>query len=153
MLAQPPTDAGTLEKIWSIFGSPAEPMSMLEKRAREIMPGTDLILWEGDAATFEFSYVSPHAEKLLGHPATRWTTEPTFWADTVVHPEDRNDAIAFCALATGQSRDHDFVYRGVRPDGGVVWLHDVVQVIVGPKGIPVRLRGIMLDVTDQVEGR
>lgn len=151
MLAQPPTDTGTLDRIWKIFGSPSDPMPALEERAKELLPGVDLILWEGDAATFEFSYVSPVAAKVLGHLPERWTSEPTFWADTVVHAEDRSDAIAFCAVATGQGRDHDFLYRAVRPDGSVAWLHDVVQVIKGARGVAVKLRGIMLDVTDQIQ--
>jgi PAS domain S-box-containing protein len=147
MLAQPRTDAPTLQKIWSIFGSPSDPMLALEARAREILPDLPLILWEGDAATFHFAYVSPQAEALLGYPARRWTEEPTFWADIVVHPGDRNDAVAFCAVATGQCRDHDFVYRARTADGRVVWLHDVVRVIRGARDIPERLRGVMLDVT------
>jgi PAS domain S-box-containing protein len=126
-------------------------MPDLEARAARFLPNQRAIVWEGDAATFQFTFVSRSAEDVLGYPASRWTTEPTFWADIVVHPRDRNDAIAYCALATGQGRDHDFVYRAVAADGRVVWLHDVVRVVMGPKGVAQRLRGIMLDVTEAIE--
>lgn len=123
-------------------------MPELDRRAHELLPGKPLIVWEGDAATFRFSYVSGgDAEELLGHPADRWTEEPGFWAQTVVHPEDRDEAIAFCALATGKCEDHDFVYRARTADGRTVWLHDVVTVVRGARGVAERLRGVMLDVT------
>lgn len=137
--------------VATVFGRADEPMSSVEQRARQILAGRNAIVWEGDATTFQFSYVGAAAESVLGYPRVRWTDEPTFWGDTVVHPEDRDEAIAFCALATGNCRDHDFVYRAVAADGRVVWLHDIVKVIPGKKGIPERLRGIMLDITAELE--
>ena len=74
-----------------------------------------------------------------------------FWADTVLHPDDRRDAIAFCALATGQCRDHEFEYRARAADGSIRWLYDVVKVVRGPRGLPSRLRGLMVDVTRRKE--
>jgi len=139
--------------VQEIFGSGADPMDDVERRARRALADRRPIVWEGDATTFQFSYVSPAAEDVLGYPRRRWTGEPTFWGDIVVHPEDRDDAIAYCALATGKCQDHDFVYRAVAADGRVVWLHDIVKVIPGAKGIPERLRGIMIDITAEVEGR
>lgn len=138
-------------RVSEVFGSPQESMDTVEQRAEQILADRRAIVWEGDAATFQFSYVGRAAEHLLGYPRRRWTDEPTFWGDTVVHPSDRDEAIAFCAIATGKCQDHDFVYRAVRADGSVVWLHDIVQVIKGSKGVAERLRGIMIDVTDQVE--
>lgn len=135
--------------VQKVFGSPSEPIDSLEQRAAEILSDRRTIVWEGDAQTFQFSYVGGQAEEILGYPRRRWTDEPAFWAETVVHPEDRDEAVAFCALATGKCQDHDFVYRAVRPDGSVVWLHDIVQVIRGRKGVPERLRGVMIDITDE----
>lgn len=123
-------------------------MDVVADRARKLFPNTPVIAWEGDAQTFQFSYVSDTAEHLLGYPRQRWVKEPTFWADTVVHPEDRNDAIAFCALATGKCEDHDFVYRATTADGRTVLLHDVVRVVGGELGVASRLRGIMIPIED-----
>jgi PAS domain S-box-containing protein len=137
--------------VSAVFGSSRESMDLLEERANLLLADRRAIVWEGDASTFQFSYVGRQAEELLGYPRRRWTDEPAFWAETVVHPEDRDEAVAFCALATGKCQDHDFVYRAVRPDGSVVWLHDIVQVIKGKKGIPERLRGVMIDVTPELQ--
>lgn len=140
-------DPALASRLNYVFGRFSDPMSLVEQRAQELAP-MRVIVWEGDPATFEFSYVGKSAEDILGYPAKRWTTEPTFWADTVVHEEDRGEAIAYCALATGKCKDHDFVYRAIAEDGSVVWLHDVVRVCVGPRNVADRLRGIMIDITD-----
>lgn len=66
-----------------------------------------------------------------------------------MHEEDRNDAIAFCALATGNCQDHDFVYRAVKSNGEIIWLHDLVKVIKGPRGVAERLRGVMIELAEQ----
>jgi PAS domain-containing protein len=65
----------------------------------------------------------------------------------VLHPEDRASAIAYCALATGQCRDHEFEYRAIGTNGQVRWLYDIVKVVLGSKGVPRLLRGLMIDVT------
>ena len=136
------------EKAASIFGADDDPMVLIEHRAKQLLPDQRHIVWEGDAQTFQFTFVGGAAEEILGHPASRWTTEPTFWADIVVHPEDRNDAIAFCALATGKGADHDFQYRALCADGRTVRLHDVVKVVKGARGVAERLRGIMIEIPD-----
>ena len=69
-----------------------------------------------------------------------------------MHPDDRDDAIAYCALCTGKGEDHDFDYRAIASDGRTLLLHDVVKVVKGDKGIAARLRGIMLDVTSRGRG-
>jgi PAS domain S-box-containing protein len=107
----------------------------------------DGIVWEADAQTFAFSFVSPQAERMLGYPLTRWTTEPTFWKDHI-HPDDREWATNFCIDSTRAKRPHDFEYRMLAADGRIVWLHDVVTVVV-ENDQPVRLRGVMLDITER----
>ncbi len=130
-----------------LFGAPRDPMTELDDRARALFPDSHPIVWAGDPATFRFSFVSASAEIVLGYPAARWCDEPTFWSDVVVHPDDRDDAVAYCALATGKRRDHRFEYRARAADGRIVWLHDLVRVVLGPRGIPAELRGVMFDVT------
>ncbi len=107
----------------------------------------DGIVWEADAQTFAFTFVSPQAEQMLGYPLARWTSEPTFWKDHI-HPEDRDWATRFCIDATRAKRPHDFEYRMVAADGRIVWLNDVVTVVV-ENDQPVQLRGVMLDITER----
>lgn len=130
-----------------LFGRPDDPMPLLEARAAAEFPGQHVIVWEGNPDTFQFTYVGRAAELLLGHPCARWTSEPAFWAENVVHPDDRRDAVGYCALATCKGSDHTFEYRALRSDGSIVWLLDVVRVVLGARRIPVALRGAMFDLS------
>lgn len=134
-------------RLLRAFGSPSDPLDAVEQRIARALPEYRSILWEGDPQTFRFSYVSEAAEEVLGYPARRWTEDKSFWVDHIVHPDDRRDAVAFCALATAQGRHHDFRYRARTADGRTVTLLDVVQVSLGGRGVPVKLRGLMLEVS------
>ncbi len=106
-----------------------------------------VIIWRGDARTFQFKYVSQEAEEILGYPVSRWIDEPTFWIEHI-HPDDRDWAPSFCARATADCEDHDFEYRMIASDGRVVWLRDIVRVSL-EDGVPVELYGVMVDITDR----
>ncbi len=112
-----------------------------------LMDSVDGIVWEADADSFRCTFVSPGAERLLGHERARWTEEPTFWIDHI-HPEDRERTVRFCKQQTAALCDHEFEYRMRAADGRYVWLRDVVSV-VEENGEAVKLRGIMLDITAQ----
>jgi diguanylate cyclase (GGDEF)-like protein/PAS domain S-box-containing protein len=109
------------------------------------------IVWEADARTFQFVFVSQQAERLLGYPVECWLTDPTFWRDHL-HPEDREWATAYCTKSTEEMRDHDFEYRMVAADGRTVWFRDLVHVVVDENSRPAKLRGIMVDITKQKVG-
>lgn len=130
-----------------LFGAPTDSIAVIEQRARRAFGELPVVIWEGDPETFQFEFVSEDAERILGYPASRWTTERTFWVDHVVHPIDRDDAVAYCALATGKGADHCFEYRAIRADGSTVWLRDIVRVVLGARGLPTKLRGVMFDIT------
>ena len=59
-----------------------------EERFRNLVGDVDAIVWEADPATRAFSFVSRHAESLLGYPAAAWTEDPDFWLGHL-HPDDR----------------------------------------------------------------
>ncbi|HXC50538.1 MAG TPA: PAS domain S-box protein [Candidatus Limnocylindrales bacterium] len=120
-----------------------------QQRYEHLVSSIDGIVWEADATTFEFSYVSPQAERLLGYPCTRWTGEPQFWAEHI-HPDDRSWAVHLCRRATLDRQNHDFEYRMLAADGRTVWLHDIVTVVALEDGSYL-LRGIMVDITSRKE--
>ena len=121
----------------------------LRRRYEDLVHSIQGIVWEADAETFRFTYVSPQAERVLGYPVACWLDEPDFWVRHV-HPEDRSWAVSFCKAAVDRCEDHEFEYRMTAADGRVVWLHDIVTV-VQEAGRPTRLRGVMVDVTDRRE--
>ena len=116
-----------------------------QHRFGDLVNSIDGIVWEADAVTFKFLFVSKQAERILGHPIERWLSEATFWKDHI-DPVDREWAVNFCATATAEKRDHDFEYRMIAADDQIVWLRDLVTVVVeGDRAT--RLRGVMVDIT------
>lgn len=103
------------------------------------------IVWEADAQSWDFLFVSRQAERLLGYPVRQWLTEPEFWVRHM-HPDDRGWAPDYCQTATNDLKGHEFEYRMTAADGRTVWLRDLVT-IEAKDGVPWRLRGIMFDVT------
>ena len=134
------------DTLEALLGNGDEPMEAVEDRAKAFYPASQPIVWECDATSFNFSYVSPCAEQLLGFPREHWL-EPMFWAQQVVDEADREDAVNYCMLATKKLRDHMFEYRARSAAGEQIWLRDYVKVVQDEHGKPARLRGAMFDVT------
>ena len=116
-----------------------------QHRFRDLVNSIEGIVWEADAVTFKFLFVSKQAERILGYPIERWQSESTFWKDHI-DPDDREWAVNFSAKATAEKRDHDFEYRMIAADGRIVWLRDLVTVVVEDDR-PTSLRGVMVDIT------
>jgi len=115
-----------------------------QQRFRDIADTTEGIVWEADATTFTFTFVSRKAESLLGFPLGEWL-RPGFWVEHL-HPEDASWAPEFCASCTGRLEPHDFEYRFVAKDGRTVWLRDIVTLVAEDEK-PKWLRGIMVDIS------
>ncbi|HLL40673.1 MAG TPA: PAS domain S-box protein [Rubrobacteraceae bacterium] len=122
-----------------------EELNALRREYEELVGSVEAIIWKGEAQTLRFTFVSDQAEAILGYPAQRWTQEPSFWSDHI-HPEDREWAISFCRKAVAKKENHDFEYRMISADSGVVWLRAVVRVGV-EDGVPTQLFGVMVDIT------
>ncbi|MEP0860337.1 MAG: PAS domain S-box protein [Ignavibacterium sp.] len=117
-----------------------------QQQLENLINSIDGIVWEADAQTFQFHFVSKQAEKILGYPADDWLKE-NFWLDHL-HPDDKGWAINFCISATHAGVPHQFEYRMIAADGRVVWFRDNVTV-VKKDGKPYLLRGILVDITEQ----
>jgi PAS domain S-box-containing protein len=124
-----------------------EELSREQQRFMDIVNSVEGIVWEADAETFVFSFVSKQAERILGYPVQEWLEQPTFWKDHL-HPEDRDWVVQFCTKATAEKHGHDFEYRMIAADGRVVWFRDLVTVVV-EAGHARQLRGVMVDMTQR----
>ncbi|MFQ5788960.1 MAG: PAS domain-containing protein, partial [Acidobacteriota bacterium] len=114
---------------------------------QRLVESIDGIVWEADAQTLRFTFVSKQAARILGYPVEKWLTEPTFWEDHI-HPDDREWAVGYCSRAVSEGRDHQFEYRMMAADGRTVWIGDVVRVVVEDDQSP-KLRGFMIDITER----
>ena len=119
-----------------------------EERYRGLVEGIEAIVWEADAQSFDFTFVSPRAVDVLGFPVEDWY-EPGFWLARL-HPEDRERTYAACLDSVQRAVDHELLYRMLNSAGEAVWLRDLVRVEVVENEVQL-LRGVMVDVTAKVE--
>ncbi|MCI0353442.1 MAG: PAS domain S-box protein [Acidobacteria bacterium] len=120
-----------------------------KRQYQSLVNTVDGIVWEADAETLRFTFVSQQAERLLGYSIEQWRDQPGFW-ECHIHPEDRQSAVEHCARAVAEKRDHAFEYRMMAADNRIVWLRDMVNVVEEDHKVG-RLRGLMVDVTEQRE--
>jgi diguanylate cyclase (GGDEF)-like protein/PAS domain S-box-containing protein len=129
-----------------------------ERRALEAEAKYEALLEQLPAVVYTYSpeldgptyYVSSYVEQLLGVSPGEFYENEGIW-DELLHPEDRErarlDYESF--LRTGQPEEG--VYRYVRRDGRVVWLHDRSRMIFEAGNRPLFVQGVLIDVTASKE--
>ena len=118
------------------------------RRVRALIADLDGIVWEADARTMLFTFVSGGSTPILGYTPQEWLSDPTFWADRI-HPDDRERTIAQFVRAATAGWSFDTEYRVLARDGSVRWLRDLGHVVRDVEGRPTLLRGLMVDITKQ----
>ena len=118
-----------------------------EKKYQELIEETNVLSWEVDIASMQFTYMSPQSEKITGYPAESWY-EKDFWQNHI-HEADRDWAVNYCIDATTRHNDHVFDYRFVKANGDIMWFHDDVKIVYDDEGVAERLRGVMVDITER----
>ena len=104
-------------------------------------------MWEWDILSGEIAY-SDSFEPLLGvPPGTFGGTYEAFLA--YVHPEDRQFVIRLSTRALDEGADYDIEFRIVRPDKTVRWVRAKGSISFDNTGVPVRLIGIVMNITDR----
>lgn len=141
--------AGQMASMAQAIKVREESIIINEQRFRNLVNSIDGIVWEMAYPEFRFLFVSRQAESILGYPVHDWYVDDSFW-EHKIHPEDLPQAKAYCQLMTEKQEDHDFEYRMIAADGRVVWIRDLVTVVVENQR-PVRLLGVMIDITSQKE--
>ncbi|MCY1273989.1 PAS domain S-box protein [compost metagenome] len=121
-----------------------EELRSSEQHYRGLVESLNAIAWEMRVDDYCYTYVSPHAERLLGYTLATWL-EPGFWRRTL-HPDDSAWANAFCEAETLAGRDHSLDYRMIAADGRVLWVRDIITLI--PHGETQMMRGLMIDITE-----
>jgi PAS domain S-box-containing protein len=66
-----------------------------------------------------------------------------------VHPDDRLHARRTLDGAVAAGASHELEFRIVRPGGDIRWVHAKGRVHKDEKGVPARVLGVLLDITEQ----
>ncbi|ASU32031.1 PAS domain-containing protein [Mucilaginibacter xinganensis] len=103
------------------------------------------IVWEADADTLRFTFVSDHAKQILGFSTNEWLTEPHFW-ENHIHPGDRDEVLNYVNLKSGKEKSYSSEYRMIKADGSTIWIKDIVAITTDNNKRK-WLRGLMLDIT------
>ena len=120
----------------------------LEKQKLETLINCiDGIVWEADARTFDFSFVSQQCERLLGYPQKDWMTVKDFWKSKL-HAADQW-AYDHCAQMVAGKVPYSYEYRMLAADGRTVWIRESAAVLLDGAGEPLLVRGIFHDITGQ----
>jgi PAS domain S-box-containing protein len=113
---------------------------------RSLIADMDGIVWEADASSMHFTFVSDGALDILGWPPSEWIEDPSFWADHL-HPHDRQRVVSrFVRAATSGAR-FDEEYRFLAKDDSWVWVRDIGHGVKDIDGTPLIVRGLMTEIT------
>ena len=121
-----------------------------ERRYRALVEQVPAIVYTaGFGVDGAWDFVSPHVERLLGHPAHEWTGNSALWYASI-HPDDRDRVMADEDELKGPGDQLRSEYRMIAKDGRVVHVRDEATVIENERG-ELRLQGVVLDMTDRRE--
>ena len=116
-------------------------------RLAAMVAGLDAVVCELDPETFEVRWANDRIVEVLGYPVAAWRADPDLWV-RVLHPDDREEAVATARGAVTARRDFSLGYRALRADGRLVWLHHMGHVEVDAAGRATAAYAVLVDVTD-----
>lgn len=123
-----------------------------EKRFNYLTDNLNQGVWFAQAQPPQVLYVNPAFERIWGLPAARFYENPKLWRDCV-HPDDQRTVadVYDTELTRPSGRDVQMLYRIVRPDGKIRWIHDRMVIHRTDTGEVDSLSGITEDITDARE--
>ncbi len=125
-----------------------EALQLSESRLLEAQQVAHLGNWELDLATHAIWW-SDEVYRIFGlKPKQSPATYEMFLS--YVHPEDRNAVIEAVKTALAEGVQYSIDHRIIRPDGFEHVVHEQAKIIYDANQKPLRLVGIVLDITDRV---
>jgi PAS domain S-box-containing protein len=128
-----------------------------EERYRDLVERVPAAVYVADPGPKgAWTYVSPQIERILGFTPEEWLAEPDLWRRRL-HPDDRDRVLAGeeevwrRALEAGKPSQFPVLtteYRMLDKRDHEVWVRDEAFVVPDGYGLPLTLRGLLLDITD-----
>jgi PAS domain S-box-containing protein len=114
----------------------------------DLLQRLNAIVWEADADTLRFSFVTEMAATLLGFAVDDWIADENFFVKHL-HQDDRKFMLALCHGVTVDGTDRQGDHRMVAADGRSVWFRTVVHGLRNGDGPVSGLLGMMVDISAQ----
>jgi PAS domain S-box-containing protein len=118
-----------------------------ELKFRQIAAAINEVFWITTPQLDEMLYVSPAYETIWGRTCESLYQSPKGWIEAI-HPDDR-DNVHRVAATKRKHGDFDVIYRIVRPDGSMRWIHDRGFPVRDAAGKIYRIAGVAEDITEQ----
>ncbi len=111
---------------------------------RSLVENVPLALWKAPYDSFQFSYVSPEAEKIFGYSRDE-CLEPDF-LENIIPPEEREWVREYTRLAVQENHTYQIEYHIITKKGKVKTLRDTVRLI-SRDGKPYEKIGATVDIS------
>ncbi|HWD17900.1 MAG TPA: PAS domain-containing protein [Verrucomicrobiae bacterium] len=122
-------------------------LSLSRQKFEALVHAIDGIVWERNAETFQFTFISRQSETILGYAPATWLETPNFW-ESKLHPQDAAKAARMDRNAAERGQPYTHEYRMIAADGRVVWIRESGTALMDA-GKALALRGIFQDITQQ----
>ncbi len=113
----------------------------------DIFDNLNDIVWSISWPDLNVKFVSRAVEDIIGYSAAEFMKDPLLF-QKVTHPEDRfiNDQVLKKLEKDGYAERE---LRLINKDSQIVWIHDKAKLFYDQKGNPIRLEGVMRDITER----
>jgi PAS domain S-box-containing protein len=118
-----------------------------ERRFREMAENIQEVFWFYNLLQGDNYYISPAFEMIWGRSAASLPPFPAGVLETI-HPDER-PLVAIALKHQRQDAWSDLIYRVIRPDGAIRWVHDRAFSMRDESGQLVGLCGVAADITDR----
>lgn len=117
-----------------------------EEHFRQMAENIEEVFWMEDAKSGKILYVNPAYEHIFGLSTENAYRDSRYWLN-IVHPDDCKEIAK--RIEEGFAAKDKFVYRIIKQDGSIRWIHSRIFPIKDESGEVYRMVGIAEDITER----
>ena len=126
-------------------------LQLNQERVNNILSSIEDVVWSANPQNFQLLYLNAATEKIYGRSISEFLGNSNLRRQVIVS-EDRL-RVEEAAKALYSLGSQDIEYRIVRADGAVRWVRDRARLILDSYGNPIRIDGIITDITDRKQAQ
>ncbi|MBF2026389.1 MAG: PAS domain S-box protein [Oscillatoriales cyanobacterium C42_A2020_001] len=136
-------DVDITQRIWA-----EQALRDSEERLRLTLNFTHVGSWDWNIQTGEMTWNDNHFLLMGLLPTESSVVQREIWRDRI-HPDDQPIVEQAFAQALNTQTDYEVEYRILHPNGTLHWVLDRGHPLYNEQGEPVRMLGILLDISDR----